>query len=353
MRVVGCWMGLALLCACSDPDTSPGVQADATDTRDGLAQDADDVDVGDWDGGNPYDDNDFDDVPDDVDNCVGTYNPNQADADRDGIGDLCDPQNDDRDGDGIPDTNDPFPDDQTRPGQVNANTVYAHTSNELFYLGIKQLEVYRVGSFRFPNAAIDKRMTDIAVDRYGVMWGIGFSDVFVVNPNNAECWRMAALPQEFNGLTLIPRGVLGTASDVLVGVSIAGGWWRLDLSQGAAGPQVTTSSLGQYGSSWISSGDAFSIEGVGTFASVKRGTFSSDELVELDPKTGLVTRVVGPLGSYGRVWGLAGWANRVYGFDEGGDIFEIELSTGQLIAKKSTNHAWWGAGVKTVLDAEE
>lgn len=348
------WLLLPLWSACGDPGSSGSMPMTDTISDSASTSDLDfDIDVGDWDGANAYRDDDFDDVPDDVDNCVGIYNPNQADADRDGIGDLCDPNNDDRDGDRIPDTNDPFPDDANRPGLVNANTVYAHTSSDLFYLGIKQLEVFHVGRFRFPSGTIDGRMTDIAVDRYGVMWGIGFSDVFIINPITGECWRMAALPQEFNGLTLIPRGVLGTESDVLVGVSNAGGWWRLDLVQGAGGPQVTTSLLGQYGGTWTSSGDAFSIEGVGTFASVKRGTFSTDDLVEVDPKTGLVTRVVGPLGSYGSVWGLAGWANRVYGFDESGDIFEIELSTGTLIAKKSTNHAWWGAGVKTVLDAED
>lgn len=336
---------------CSEPGgTAAQPQGDARDAT--AASDADGSDA-DGSDASPYLDEDFDEVPDLVDNCPGLFNPNQADADRDGIGDLCDEVNDDGDGDGIPDTNDPFPDDGARPGLVNANTVYAHTANELFYLGIKQLEVHKVGNFRFPSGTLDARMTDIAVDRYGVMWGIGFQDVFIVNPNTAECWRVATLPQEFNGLTLIPRGVLGTTEDVLVGVSTTGGWWRLTLVQGPSGAQVTTSLLGQYGSSWTSSGDAFSIEGVGTFASVDRNHTGTDQLVEIQPSTGLVTRVVGPLGSYDSVWGLAGWANRVYGFDEGGDIFEIELSTGNLVAKRSTNHAWWGAGVKTVLDAEE
>ena len=33
---------------------------------------------------------DLDGVPDDVDNCPDMANPDQADADRDGIGDVCD-----------------------------------------------------------------------------------------------------------------------------------------------------------------------------------------------------------------------------------------------------------------------
>jgi hypothetical protein len=348
----------ALVLACSTPGSSGGPgQVDARPDAPGLDSDAPtygfDVDTTGFDGANPYADLDFDEVPDLVDNCPGIFNPNQADSDGDGIGDLCDDVNDDTDGDGIPDENDPFPGDPSRPGRVNANTVYAHTSTELFYLGIKQLEIFRIGTFKFPSGTLDSRMTDIAVDRYGVLWGIGFEDVFIINPSTAEVWRMAALPQEFNGLTLIPRAVLGTERDVLVGISVAGGWWRLDLIQSGGTTRVQTTLLGSFGSNWTSSGDAFSIEGVGTFASVKRGGMGNDQLVEVDPKTGLVTRVIAPLGSYNKVWGLAGWANRAYGFDEGGDIFEIDLSTGQTLSKRSSPHKWWGAGVKTILDAAD
>ncbi|MDH3602705.1 MAG: thrombospondin type 3 repeat-containing protein, partial [Candidatus Tectomicrobia bacterium] len=53
------------------------------------------------------DDRDGDGIPDGEDNCPDTPNADQADADGDGIGDVCDV---DRDGDGIPDNDDNCPD---------------------------------------------------------------------------------------------------------------------------------------------------------------------------------------------------------------------------------------------------
>jgi len=50
-------------------------------------------------------DTDYDGVPDDRDNCVNIWNPNQADSDADGVGDACG----DHDGDGVLDDDDNCP----------------------------------------------------------------------------------------------------------------------------------------------------------------------------------------------------------------------------------------------------
>jgi hypothetical protein len=54
----------------------------------------------------PVLDQDSDGIPDNTDNCPLTYNPDQADNDGDGQGNVCD---DDDDNDGVPDGDDAFP----------------------------------------------------------------------------------------------------------------------------------------------------------------------------------------------------------------------------------------------------
>ncbi len=59
----------------------------------------------------PASDTDFDGVPDNVDNCPAIPNTDQADADMDGLGDVCDanPNNPDADEDGVLDGDDNCP----------------------------------------------------------------------------------------------------------------------------------------------------------------------------------------------------------------------------------------------------
>jgi len=70
-------------------------------------------------------DDDFDGVPDIVDNCPGVYNDTQTDLDGDGTGDPCDT---DRDGDGVPNTGDPIldlaPDEYWKALDLNGNSNY-------------------------------------------------------------------------------------------------------------------------------------------------------------------------------------------------------------------------------------
>ncbi|MGH0036453.1 MAG: thrombospondin type 3 repeat-containing protein [Myxococcota bacterium] len=62
-----------------------------------------------WITDDPAADDDHDGVPNDDDNCPSVHNPDQADADEDGIGDACDPDLTDSDSDGHADASDNCP----------------------------------------------------------------------------------------------------------------------------------------------------------------------------------------------------------------------------------------------------
>lgn len=79
-------------------------------------------------------DSDGDGVPDDQDNCPNVANPDQADHDKDGLGDTCDP---DDDNDGLPDTTeavlktDPFNPDTDGDGLTDGAEVNTYKTNPL------------------------------------------------------------------------------------------------------------------------------------------------------------------------------------------------------------------------------
>jgi len=341
-----------MLAACTSPGGASGLAGDAaqSDAWGDAATGSDAAPPGDTVG-----DRDQDGVPDDVDNCPDIFNPEQEDSNGNGIGDACDPDwppapgPPDRDGDGVPDYADPWPDDPSRPGIAMASTVYAHSATRLFRFGVKSYTMEEVGPFKWPADADSRQMTDLAIDRYGVMWAISFEDVFVCHPVTVQCWRLAGLPTQFNGLTLVPGSMIGAERDALIGVANDGGWWRLDL----VGSNIQMVYLGRHGGTYTSSGDAFSMEGVGTFASVKRSGSSWDIIAEVDPNTGLVLREVMTLTGYRAIYGLAGWVGMVFAFDETGMVLIVDLHTGTVVHSFNGGHAWWGAGVRTRADPED
>jgi hypothetical protein len=299
---------------------------DVTDDTDGTV-----VDTG------PFD-FDGDGVWDHEDNCDEDVNPNQADMDLDEVGDLCD---DDLDGDFIPNDFDPFPSDGDKPGVGIANMVYAQTSSKLFTMNVKTYGLAEVGSFTGTDGS---GVTDIALDRYGVLYAMTFNNLYVCHPQTTECWYLAGLAAgSSNGMTFVPMGTILQTQDALVGIS-SGGTWNHMTVQGSV---VTQVQYGSYGTGYSSSGDAFSIEDIGTFASVNKTGASGDVIVEINPKTGEVEREILTL-SHSSTFGLAGWEDLIFAFDCSGDIILIDplLETHSVIV--DTSHCWWGAGVRTV-----
>ena len=252
----------------------------------------------------------------------------------------------DEDGDGVPNQVDLFPKDPKKPGTVLPGKVYMHTASALFILDVKTYKINKIGDFGWPNDGVfTHEMTDIAVDRYGVIYGVAFTGLYVCDPNDASCTSIGTSSASFNALTWIPAGILDPVLDVLVGVA-GSSWYRLNKS----GSVFTPVYLGDYGGGYSSSGDVFSIAGVGTFATVNKLFAWDDFVVEVDPKTGKVLKEVGQLPGYTSMFGVAGWNDRVFAFDETGKILVLDIDDGKVLKEiVDTNEAWWGAGVPTVI----
>lgn len=284
---------------------------------------------------------------DDVDPGDGT---SSDDASDDGpLFDLGSPggSEDDSDGDGIPDDDDPFPDKPNQPGVALGNTVYAHTAGALYTMHVETYEIDIVGQFNWPDDGGGHQMTDIAIDEHGVLYGLSFDRAYVCNPTTAKCFEFATLPTQFNGLTVVPVGTVLADDEAIVGISNDGGWYHLQLD----GMEIQPVELGSYGGAYKSSGDAFSIAGVGTYASTTVADWQNDidEIVQLDPASGEILAVVGPATGHTRIWGLAGWHDRIFAFDENGAVLGIDPATGSVELLADEGVAWWGAGVRTVI----
>ena len=230
---------------------------------------------------------------------------------------------------------------------MSPESIYPHTATELFRFQVNNSTIENIGTFSFDQEG--GNITDIAIDQYGVIYAITSGELYICRPDTAACRLRATLPEYSIGLTFVPPGVLGT-SDVLVGTGNED-WYKMEVVNGV----VQSTSLGAFDSrGTTSSGDGFSIQGVGTFVSVNLADERShDTIVQIDPATGAITDEILSFDVYGnhsRVFGLAGWIDGyIYGFDEDGDILRVDYQARTYEVLLSTDHEWWGAGVRTVV----
>src|SRR5262252_1801681 len=236
--------------------------------------------------------------------------------------------------------------------------VYAHSADTLYLLEPISKQVTMVGMFDCTGS-----MVDIAVDRTGRMTGsagISFNNALggalvSVDATNAHCTVLTRGADLVTSLTYVPEGTLVANAEALVGyaddkyVSVGpatGALTQIGLLNDAASGGVT----------WFSSGDVVSIENGGTYLTVKAqsgnpGGGSGDRIVEVDPKTGALKRVIGATGS-NDVLGLGYWGGIAYGFTLAGTLIQIDLMTGAgtpiSIPNAPADLAFYGAVTTTV-----
>jgi hypothetical protein len=193
----------------------------------------------------------------------------------------------------------------TGPDASNTTTsVYAHTSDTLFRVDPDTFAVSRIAAFAWPPSIGTDQMTDIAVDKNGVMIGVSYSRVYRVDTTTAQTTLLSgALGGSFNGLSFVPAAQVGrTGDDVLVASRNSDGKiFEINPSTGAA------TQIGDMGHGYVSSGEIVSVVGLGTIATVT-GT-GPDILVKLAPVTFDATPI-GTNTGFSTLWGSASGRTR-------------------------------------------
>lgn len=274
----------------------------------------------------------------------------------------------------LPEEDPPLPDGAAPPGAV-----YAHTASSLYLFEPIGKKLSKVGDFKCldpgnPDGGAPRadRVLDIALDRDGVMYGTSDHGFLSINATNASCRYVkkdlsAGYP---NSLSFVPLGTVDTTKETLVGYqfdpdrvnhpSEATQYVRIDVTDGTI-TKVGTLNAPNAPDKYKSSGDMIALirNGNRAYLTVKKilpldaGIQSvNDYLAEVDPKTGMIKTILGDI-KKSNLWGFGFWAGTGYGFDENGEILELNMTDGSakvLYTLKEDGRAvpWYGAGVKTL-----
>lgn len=223
--------------------------------------------------------------------------------------------------------------------------LYAHTKDTLYRLDLQAGQFTLVAKFTFDKSA--GSVTDIALDASGKLYSITDHDLFACEAASAICKWVTKFPGTgtFNGLSFVPKGTVDVG-ETLIGIATDGSWNKIDFTGAAA--KVTK--LGDYGGTWLSSGDAFSVEGIGTYATLKTAKSTSDTLALVDPKDGTLLKIIGDTGVK-QLFGLAWWQGVFYGFSADGNVYTLDVISGKATVVSGITvpkgAQWWGAGVST------
>jgi hypothetical protein len=285
------------------------------------------------------------------------------------------------------------------PGSGGGVTsAYAHTNNTLFRLDPSQanLALAQIGDFDcIGGSGEDSSMTDLAVNSVGDVWAISARNVYKLalpagGTGTVHCAQTIPLNNAkgvtFYGLTFAPVGVLDPANEVLVAGNTAGELWAVDgsgnLTQhgtfGAVPPDDTRGHTYKYaGKEWELSGDIVFLANGGSpvgFATVRdcpnppssSSCDNADTLIELDLgafKTqgtqnvtksirGQIVKAPGCTDpsntTYGSMYGIAAYQDKVFGFSHQGYIVTIDNNDGTACLALSTGgDSWAGAAITT------
>lgn len=215
--------------------------------------------------------------------------------------------------------------------------VYGNSPDVLYKLDPDTKQVTTIGPFQGCDSVID-----IALDKDSNLYGTTFAGLYRIDRDTAACTLIAqgAYP---NSLSFVPAGTVHPTEETLVGYE-GSTYVKIDTQTGLI------VDIGTLSGGLVSSGDIVSVKNGKTLLTVN-GTNCNDCIVEVNPATGDLVKNWGSLG-FGSVFGLAFWAGSAYGFDSGGDLFQIDftnnvLSTVLIPLPGNPDLVFWGAGSTT------
>jgi hypothetical protein len=232
----------------------------------------------------------------------------------------------------------------TSGGNEPPAEVWGHSPDTLYKVDPNTKAVTVTGKFKGCTNVID-----VALDSASNMFVTTQDGLYKVDKTTASCTQIATGNYP-NSLSFVPAGTLDPSVEALVGYQ-GDQYVRIDTQNG----KITTLGLLGAGSGVLSSGDIVSVKGGPSYLTVTGGSKcgSMDCLIEVDPKTGKMTKDYGSIG-HTAVFGLAFWAGTVYGFDEGGELFSVTIdASGKLttapipVPGAPAGLKFWGAGSTT------
>jgi len=229
--------------------------------------------------------------------------------------------------------------DEPAPAPKHRLRILVNTDKALYDLDPDTLALTEIGEFKFPPG-VDPKMTDIALDRGGHLWGVSFEYFFEIDPRSLAVKVIGPTPKAamINSLAIISSAA--TRDREKPDLLVAAGYWTstvysVDTTHGTLTP------IGDM-DGYMAAGDITWGPGVGPVITVRQAV-GSDLLAKLEPGTLKAT----PIGAIGfqSVLGLARLDRTLVGVTEFGDVLEIDPATG--VGTKRAHHelVFYGAAV--------
>jgi hypothetical protein len=243
--------------------------------------------------------------------------------------------------------------------------IYAHSADTLYTFSPYTNTVETVGTFIIESPE-DPWMLDLAVDGTGRIFTVGYEDIYIVDPDTLEASVVMTYrsdrDQEMDplfALSFIPPSQSPTGREMFIGATNAGELYEIDL--------VTDQlvSRGRYPDNWGSSGDITSVDGLGTFATVRQRDTDGQPIdgepdavarITLSLTGDAQVQIIGTTETAGgqqftALFGLGYWGSKLYGFTQDGELLEIDRDTGVCTIVSTTTGAseFFGAGVTTAV----